>query len=71
MIKQPLRKMFRHLKFEYSDLRANYPMHDMLTLSKTYAVKTGRPHFVTAKLLFVVKYPIIIYLLRCLALLLL
>lgn len=45
MIKQPLRKMFRRLNFEYSDLRANYPTHDMLTLSKTYAVKTGRPHF--------------------------
>jgi hypothetical protein len=29
--------------FEYSDLRANYPTHGMLTLSKIYAVKTGRP----------------------------
>jgi len=31
------------LNFEYSDLRANYPTHDMLTLSKIYAVKTGHP----------------------------
>jgi hypothetical protein len=30
--------------FEYSDSRANYPTHGMLTLSKTYAVKTGQPH---------------------------
>jgi hypothetical protein len=26
--------------FEYSDYRANYPTHGMLTLSKIYAVKT-------------------------------
>ena len=29
--------------FEYSDLRANYPTHGMLALSKIYAVKTGHP----------------------------
>jgi hypothetical protein len=32
------------LKFEYSDLRANYPTHGMLTPSKIYAVKTRHPH---------------------------
>jgi hypothetical protein len=32
------------LCFEYSDLRANYPTHDMLIPSKTYAVKTIHPH---------------------------
>jgi hypothetical protein len=31
------------LRFEYSDLRANYPTHDMLTLSKIYAVNTRHP----------------------------
>jgi len=31
--------------FEYSDYRANYPTHGMLTLSKIYAVKTRRPLF--------------------------
>jgi len=44
------------LKFEYSDLRANYPTHDMLTLSKTYAVKAKHPLLVDvrdAKLLLI------------------
>jgi len=36
------------LKFVYSDLRANYTTHDMLTLSKIYAVKTRRPQFAFA-----------------------
>jgi hypothetical protein len=31
------------LMFEYSDYRANYPTHGMLTLSKIYAVKTKTP----------------------------
>ena len=30
-------------QFEYSDLRANYPTHGMLTPSKIYAVKTRHP----------------------------
>jgi hypothetical protein len=35
--------VYCHLNFEYSDLRANYPTHDMLTPSKIYAVKTIHP----------------------------
>jgi hypothetical protein len=42
-IKQPWHTEYCHLKFEYSDLSANYPTHYMLTLTKIYAVKTGQP----------------------------
>lgn len=45
--RQPWRNRIRirHLKIEYSDLRANYPTHDMLILTLPYAVKTSRPRF--------------------------
>ena len=42
-IKQPWHTKYCHLKFEYSDLSANYPTHYMLILTKIYAVKTGQP----------------------------
>ena len=42
-IKQPWHTKYCHLKVEYSDLSANYPTHYMLTLAKSYAVKTGQP----------------------------
>ncbi len=44
--RQPWRSCSRHLEFEYSDLRANYPTHDMLILTLPYAVKTSRPQFI-------------------------
>jgi len=37
--------VYCHLSFEYSDYRANYPTHGMLTRSKIFAVKTGQPRF--------------------------
>ena len=47
LIKQPWHTKYCQLDFGYSDLRANYPTHDMLTLTLPYAVKTGRALFVS------------------------
>ncbi len=45
LIKQPWHTEYCHLWFEYSDLRANYTTHGMLTPTLPAAVKTGRPLF--------------------------
>ena len=45
LIRQPWHTEYCHSKFGYSDLRANYPTHDMLTPTLPAAVKTGRPLF--------------------------
>ena len=43
MIRQPWHTEYCHLMFSYSDLTANYATQYMLTLTKSYAVKTGQP----------------------------
>ena len=49
LIRQPWHTEYCHSKFGYSDLRANYPTHDMLTPTLPAAVKTGRPRFTLVK----------------------
>jgi len=57
MIRQPWHTEYCHLKFSYSDLTANYATQYMLTLTKSYAVKTGQPRFLVGSLKSVVGSP--------------
>ncbi len=47
--KQPWHTKYCHIKVSYSDSSANYATHYMLTLTKNYAVKAGRPRLVNKK----------------------